>query len=416
MPIYVGDRIRQARSLRWRTSRELAAELRWPAPRLTRVERAEVVEVSEEDAQTLQRFLRFPAAFFETEADPPLTEQDLLFRAPKRTTRREKTYLAEFARLTSFLLRQLDSRHRLPAVKLPNHRGSAEATVKLAAATREALQVGRGSPIGHLTHQLERTGAVVVVRPSGLSPEDIERFDDAAGNRRSEVHYGYSTWIGDFRDRPLIVMRASASWERTRWTLAHELGHLLLHRHELPLTAEEEASRFAGELLAPAQEIAISLSQPVTLSTLIEVKMKWGISIGALLPHLWHSRLITRERFEALRTQLYTRKNPETGRTWGFDEPGWRKRKPERPRLLSAWSERCFGASDPNVLALHVPELPTDLLADMLREQRSGKGGEVESRMPQSGGAQVHKLDDIRRTRRRHSPGNGDRSRVPPAS
>ena len=189
----------------------------------------------------------------------------------------------------------------------------------------------------------------------------------------------------------LGILGANAVDDRTR------TGHLLLHRQRLSLDAEAEASRFAGEFLAPARLIASELSQPVTLATLISLKQKWGISLGALLPHLWHSGLISKERFEALRTQLYTRINPDTGRTWGFDEPGWRDRDAERPRLLSAWTERCFGSSNPNAVALAVPELPPDLLGEMLKEQRSGRKNRA---LPVATGqildAKVHRLDDQR--------------------
>jgi Zn-dependent peptidase ImmA (M78 family) len=404
MAVYIGDRIRQARMLRWRTSKELAQQLQWSPPRLTRAEQSESVEVTELEAKALRRFLRFPPSFFELEADPPLSESDLLFRAPKRTTKKEKIYLAEFARMTSLLAERLDMHHRLPAVRLPNDRVSATDIARVASDARLALQVSQDAPIGHLVHQLERAGVILVVRPNGLSPDDAERFDDAGGNRRSEVHYGYSTWIGEFRDRPLIVMRASASWERTRWTAAHELGHLLLHRHALPATAEDEASRFAGELLAPAESISTELTHPVTLATLIEIKSKWGISLGALLPHLWHSSLITRERFDALRTQLYTRMNPETGRTWGFDEPGWRDRPPERPRLLSAWCERSFASAEPTVVAAAMSLIPADLLAEMLREQRAGRRNPPAPTRPTAadGDAKVVSLSVARSGSRRH--------------
>lgn len=401
MPQFIGDRIRQARALRWKSSKDLAAAMGWSAPKLTRAEQADLVEVSDVEAESLQRLLSFTLDFFTTLPDPPLCEQDLLFRAPKRTTKREKTYLAEFARLISLFADRLDSKHRLPPVRLPRIGDEQAGEVEpIAVRAREALQVEADRPIGHLTHHLERAGVVVVVRPNGLSPEDENRFDDAGGNRKSEVHYGYSTWVGAFRDRPLIVMRASASWERTRWTIAHELGHLLMHQQVLPRNAEEQASRFAGELLAPAHAIATELTQPVTLATLVAVKHKWGISLGALLPHLSHSGLISHERFVALRTQLYTRTNSVTGRTWGFDEPGWDDRQAERPRMLSAWTERCFGSSNPNAVALAVPEIPTDLLGEMLREQRSGKNSPStnSTRVRSIASASVHSLEERRRS------------------
>lgn len=67
--------------------------------------------------------------------------------------------------------------------------------------------------------------------------------------------------MGEFRERPLIVLRELDSWERTRWTLAHELGHLILHTNVAELTDdhEDQASRFASEFLAPFAAVSQSV-------------------------------------------------------------------------------------------------------------------------------------------------------------
>ena len=328
MPVYSGDRLRQARLVRYKTSKELSETLGWNATRLTRAEQADWVELSQAEAETLERYLRFSEEFFTTNPDPAICDSDLLFRAPKRMTKREKTYLAEFARLAQRFVNELDERHRLPPVRLPATGTDIQSSAE---AARASLQLGADEPIGHLMHSLERGGVVIIVRPTGLSPEDESRFDDGTGNRHSEVHHGYSTWVGWFRDRPLIVTRSSSSWERTRWTTAHELGHLLMHRLQLPETAESDASMFASEFRAPIEMLKKEVEPAVTLASLIPVKQKWGISLGALLHHLASGGIINETRYDALRTQLYTRRNHETGRTWGLDEPGWKERTPGVP-------------------------------------------------------------------------------------
>ena len=108
-------------------------------------------------------------------------------------------------------------------------------------------------------------------------------------------------------------MRAVSSWERTRWTLAHEVGHVLLHHNGLRSGAEEEAGRFASELLAPIASIREELPGSITLSALRAIKSRWGISMGALVRHLYVNKLISDERWRTLQRQLYTRKNQETG-------------------------------------------------------------------------------------------------------
>jgi hypothetical protein len=134
--------------------------------------------------------------------------------------------------------------------------------------------------------------------------------------------------------------------------------------------SEEEASAFASEVLAPIREITRDLPRVVTLATLLELKFKWGISLAALIRHLHANGAITDQRKKMLYEQLYTRRNPETGRSFGATEPGWDKRSPERPRLIAAWLERIVGSVMPEAVASMLGIFPSDLLGSILNEQR----------------------------------------------
>lgn len=369
-----GDRVAQARTLRGVPSGALAAELGWRPAKQTRAERSELVTVTEREREILVRRLRFSALFFATKPPDRVDENDLLFRAPKATTLREQRYMAQFARSVGELLTVLDDSRRLPPVRLP--RCASMTPVEAAAETRRLLNVGADEPIDHLTHKVERAGVPVIARVRGLSPHDEDIATDVGSTLTNERHYGYSTWLGAFRHQPLIVTRAVASWERTRWTVAHELGHVCLHQQNLPSDAETQASDFANELLAPHRQVAKELPPHVTLSSLVDIKVRWGISIGALIRHLHSHELITDERKKTLQRQIYTRHNPETGRTWGMDEPGWKARTPERPRLLSAWIEACLGANSASAAAAMSGMIyPSDVLTEMLSGQRPAPKG-----------------------------------------
>lgn len=368
----VGDRVRQARHLRRLDSREVAFFMGWSPPTQTKLEQEASKMLPRTAASRLAAVLRVPIPFLTAAPAPSMSISDLRFRAPKKTTQQEKNYLVQFARWVGEFAFRIDEIHNLPPVRLPRPDPCAT-TSEIARTTRCILGVDSSQPIGHLTHMVERLGIIVVVRVPGTF--DVEMWDKAGDVSiekpdKGERHFGYSTWIGPYKDRPLSILRAIDSWERTRWTVAHELGHLLLHRNDLPDDAEVTASRFASELLAPVESIRHELGRHVTLADLIPVKLKWGISIGALIRHLRDSETISRERADALSRQLYTRINPSTGRTWGIDEPGWDDRSAERPRLLSRWAERCFGTSSAPALASMIEEWPSDLLNSMLTAQR----------------------------------------------
>jgi hypothetical protein len=372
-----GARVRQARVLRQMTATAVMEYMGWRSPRQTRLEQADTAGLDVAEFDRLAALLRFPPKFFTTAPVSRVSARDLLFRAPKSTTVTEKEYLAVFANVVGDFIDVLNNQVKLPAVQLePLPTGTD--VVAAAAKARAWLGLEEFEPIKYLTYDLEAAGVPVVLRMkhsklTGRIEWDTDIDDEPAG-LLTEKHLGCSARTGEFRERPVVLVRSIDSWERTRWTLAHEIGHIALHRHgDVSDEQESEASRFASEFLAPAAVIAKEIPAAPTLNNLIPVKLKWGISLGALIMHLRESKLIDEHRAAMLQRQLYTRINGETGRTWGKTEPGWDARTPERPRLLIKWIHACYGASSAEMLAAHDLMFPTDLLSDILAGQRGAR-------------------------------------------
>lgn len=317
--------------------------------------------LDEAEAVLLSEKLRFPADFFAAEPKARVEVRSLLFRPTNAMTKAERVYRAELVSAIAELIMVATRSRPLPPVRIPtrrNNRGVAEMAVQM----RERLNLDEGAPIESLTEAAERCGVVVVVA------RQFDGVDDAPAGSIREQHRGVSAWVGQFNEQPVMVLPAMESWERTRWAVAHELGHISLHgTGRVDEVAEVEAAVFASELLAPIEHIRGEVDAAVTLSRLVEVKMKWGISIGALIMHLGRNRVISQQRVRSLQAQMYTRINPGTGRSWGMAEPGWDDRSPERPQVLSTWLKETLGASTPAQLAaLADVVLPADVLADIL--------------------------------------------------
>jgi Zn-dependent peptidase ImmA (M78 family) len=101
--------------------------------------------------------------------------------------------------------------------------------------------------------------------------------------------------------------------DRCRYTLAHELGHLVMHRLPSQHDMEDEANRFAGEFLMPARDVVPQLSK-LSLQRLATLKPYWKVSMGALLQHAYRLGQVTERHHRFLRAELtrlgYHRREP----------------------------------------------------------------------------------------------------------
>lgn len=81
---------------------------------------------------------------------------------------------------------------------------------------------------------------------------------------------------------PLFFVNPTAPSDRCRYTLSHELGHMVMHQEDAGPSMEREADQFAAEFLMPERDVRPYLVG-VTLSKLIDLKAFWKVSMGALL-------------------------------------------------------------------------------------------------------------------------------------
>ncbi len=133
-----------------------------------------------------------------------------------------------------------------------------------AAQTLRKLWEVPAGPITHLVGMIEGAGGLILVR-------DLESRDlDAV-----------SQWNG--AERPLFLLGAHAPADRFRFSLAHELGHVIMHPEPGATPQQErQADEFASEFLMPAADIGGELSAGLDLPRLQMLKRRWGVSMAAL--------------------------------------------------------------------------------------------------------------------------------------
>ena len=181
---------------------------------------------------------------------------------------------------------------------------------------RSLWQLGRG-PIQNLALAAESAGIVLIREETEISA--IE---------------GLSSWSGLLK-RPIIFLSADkANGFRSRFDLAHEIGHLILHKHILRGDApdrynlmEKQAHRFAGAFLLPAETFASEVRVPTNLDNLLILKQRWGVSVAAMMMRLHALGLLKDDE----KLALFKRRSAR----WGSKaEPGDDKWEVEMPRLL----------------------------------------------------------------------------------
>lgn len=116
----------------------------------------------------------------------------------------------------------------------------------------------------------------------------------------------------------LIIINKNQSNDRIRWTLAHELGHSLMHENIALFIngnrdKEKEANEFAAEFLLPESEARRAFVN-IKMSQLASFKSYWLTSMGAIVQRSKQLGGITTEKYKLLRIEF-------SRRSWNKKEP-----------------------------------------------------------------------------------------------
>lgn len=179
---------------------------------------------------------------------------------------------------------------------------------------RNAWQLGM-NPITDLIGTLEAVGLLVI-----LVDEENSKFSGLTAKARTD----------DGRAYPVVAVSKRWPGDRQRFTLAHELGHLLLADRLVDGLDEEKAcDRFAGAFLAPCVAVFHLLGQQrqaLEWQELYVLKHEFGLSMTGWLQRAKQCGVIS----EAVHLSMFK----------GFSAKGWRKNEPgdrlpqEHPQLF----------------------------------------------------------------------------------
>jgi len=147
----------------------------------------------------------------------------------------------------------------IPYFDLDDFKGNVE---DIARAVRAKWHIP-GGPIRNLTKIVEDARGIVIPFNFGTSQIDA-----------------MSWWPPSVP--PLFFLDYSWPSDRLRFSLCHELGHIVMHREYPNPNMEDQAHRFAAEFLMPERDIRPYLND-VSIPLLASLKPFWKVSMSALL-------------------------------------------------------------------------------------------------------------------------------------
>ena len=299
-----------ARQSRGLSQSSLARALGFSQGKISRIE-AGINTPSREDISRISDVLRYPENFFQYTGEIYGAGGDGIYHRARRKVKvsiLNKSYAeSEIRRIhIEKLLRSVDvGDANFPSYDPDEFDGSVE---RIASMVRAAWNLPPG-PVRNVVHVVESSGGVVF-----LCKFNTQHID------------GFSKRILTLPS--LFFLNIDMPPDRLRWTLAHEIGHMVMHYKSLEPDNEEEANRFASEFLTPEREIKRQLTN-LTIEKLARLKQYWKVSMQALIMRAYSLGNLTDRQLRSWFMRLSSH--------------GYRVREPieldppfEEPRLIKA--------------------------------------------------------------------------------
>lgn len=226
-------------------------------------------------AATLADVLNVDPTFFSMPATSPLEEDRVFFRARRRTSAAVRHAASEAGRTGVEFYSLIAEHFKLPEVDLPDLVGMGPAIA--ARQLRAHWKVGAG-PLPNLIQLAESRGLRVMSLPG--TTDEVDAF---------------SVWE---KGVPYIFLSQRKTAERSRFDLAHEIGHLVLHSglgngDSVERDAEREADAFASEFLLPGEVLRGAMPRQPSTEAVLKAKVSFGVSAMAMAYALFRNGLLS---------------------------------------------------------------------------------------------------------------------------
>jgi len=286
-----------AREVRGLTQSEIAKMIGVQQPTISLIESGQL-DASDEIIERLSAGLDFPKDYFFDSLDfrhLPVSFARKRNSVTQKVARKLRARMNLVRRRIEILSRAVD----FPEVDVPSINLDARKIEPEwpAAEVRAAWNVPPG-PIDNVARLLEGHG--ILIAPMDFETDKVD---------------GFSIYERNSTLPPIIFIRPSMPGDRSRYTLAHELAHIVLHA-TLPMSPdrqdiEEDADRFAAEFLMPKHDVVGHIVRGMPYSSFVALKPYWKVSVASLIMRAKTLGKITDFQYRRLFTQLGGRRLSE---------------------------------------------------------------------------------------------------------
>lgn len=288
MKSLIAQKIKSGRILSGLSQQEVADKLAVSKQMISKYEKAESTPNGEMLIKLSDAFQVKLDYFFQ---ENKIELKEFNFRKKSSFSLKEQLSLKEHikVKLENYLeiedILQIESKFQFKPIQI----SESQQVVQIAGELRQLWNIGK-DPIHNIIQMLEdREIKVVEHQPGNL------KFD------------GLATFINE--KFPVIVINSQFSVERKRFTLLHELGHIILDFKDLDnKSVENLCNQFAGEFLFPSENVIQEFGRKrdsISVDELIEAQRKYGISIQAIIHRLASLNILS----ESKKTLFYKQLN-----------------------------------------------------------------------------------------------------------
>jgi Zn-dependent peptidase ImmA (M78 family)/DNA-binding XRE family transcriptional regulator len=304
--LFCGARLQVAREFRGLTQTQLGKRVAASCALISLCETGRKKDPALDLVEACGSVLGFSPAFFYSPIQDVFHDEECNFRHRLTTPERIKSQLRAHGTLIGLVIDTLRSRQLLPPINVPRIPASSSDEIEAAAQQcRQYWKLQVDTPLPELANLIEGKG-VIIVRYLVKSKE-VDTFSR------------YSSLMAT-----IFPNQEIQNSSRCNFDVAHELGHLVIHRGVQTGTIETEraANKFAGAFLMPRQAFARDFQgAPFSLGYVLKIKSRWRISAEAVVRRAYDLKLLDAVEYRKALKQV-------SGKTWSkreTHEPGFHR-------------------------------------------------------------------------------------------